>query len=90
MFDFGKIFLYVHPNKSFLHLAILLPTNEFIELLTLSFSDNNEDYLCGENIWEKETFYGDHFHVDFISDKSGVRNGFLIGFRELNIIHDDL
>ncbi|VDI53038.1 Hypothetical predicted protein [Mytilus galloprovincialis] len=53
-------------------------------------SDNNEDYLCGENIWEKETFYGDHFHVDFISDKSGVRNGFLIGFRELNIIHDDL
>ena len=65
-------------------------TNEFIELLTLSFSDNNEDYLCGENIWEKETFYGDHFHVDFISDKSGVRNGFLIGFRELNIIHDDL
>ncbi|XP_052092111.1 uncharacterized protein LOC127728605 isoform X1 [Mytilus californianus] len=53
-------------------------------------SDGKDEYLCGENIWDKETFHGSHFLVDFISDKSGVRNGFLIGFHELQIIHDDL
>ena len=50
---------------------------------------DDKESLCGEHVWEKETFYGSNLLVDFKNDKSGKHNGFLIGFREI-FEHDEL
>lgn len=59
------------------------PTDQCVFDYIQIISDNRTERLCGENDWSKKMYVGYSFSIDFKSDFSGRRTGFLIGYSEI-------